>query len=168
MDLKNSETEKNLKKALQGEAEAYIKYMIYAGIVGEKSKSIQKQIEEIAHNEKEHWKVYRKLLLKDDYYDNDSNFMDAIMGENNECVKLYTRFAKIAREEGFDIIADKFEEISKIECNHERQFRSLLELLNEDELEKQVWRCSNCGYIHYDVSPPLVCKVCEHPINYFR
>ena len=106
MNIKNTETEKNLIKSLKGEALAHMKYTIYAKLLGKSSKSIEKQIEEIAHNEKEHWKVYAKLLLEEDYYDDDRNLVDAIMGEHLECLSLYPEYARIAREEGFDAVPD--------------------------------------------------------------
>lgn len=167
MNLKNTETEKNLIKSLQGEALAHMKYTIYANLIGKKLKSMEKQILEIAHNEKEHWKVYAKLLLQDDYYNDKSNLNDAIMGEHNECSSLYPEFARIAREEGFEEIAEKFEEISKIECNHEKQFELLLKSLSEEK-SNEFWRCSNCGYIHKGDYPPEKCPVCDHPKNYFK
>lgn len=166
MNIKNTETEKNLIKSLKGEALAHMKYTIYAKLLGESSKSIEKQIEEIAHNEKEHWKVYAKLLLEEDYYDDDRNLVDAIMGEHLECLSLYPEYARIAREEGFDEIAEKFEEIGKIECNHEKQFDLILKSLDMKR-ELNIWKCSNCGYIHKGNNPPDECPVCNHPKEYF-
>ena len=168
MNLKNTETEKNLIKSLQGEALAHMKYTIYANLIGKQSKSMEKQILEIAHNEKEHWKVYAKLLLEDDYYNDKKNLTNAIMGEREECRSLYPDFARIAREEGFDEIANKFEAISEIECNHEKQFNLLLESIDKEANNAPMWRCSNCGYIHKGEEPPEECPVCNHPKNYFK
>lgn len=167
MNLKNTETEKNLIKAMQGEALAHMKYTIYASLLGKTTKKTEKQILEIAHNEKEHWKIYAKLLLQDDYYNDKNNLNNAIMGEHNECSSLYPEFARIAREEGFEEIAEKFEEIAKIECNHEKQFELLLKSLDENETNV-FWKCSNCGYIHKGDQPPEECPVCKHPKNYFK
>lgn len=166
MNLKNTQTEKNLIKALKGEASAYIKYLIYASLLGNKSKFIESQINEIAHNEKEHWKVYAKLLLEDDYYNNEKNLIDAILGEEQECESLYPEFARIAREEGFEEVAEKFEEIAKIECNHRNHFDLILKSLNKDN-NNFIWKCSNCGYIHKGSEVPDKCPVCNHPQNYF-
>ena len=167
MNLKNTQTEKNLIKALQGEALAHMKYTIYAALIGKESKSNETLINEIAHNEKEHWKVYAKLLLEDDYYDNNRNLADAIMGEHNECSSMYPEFARVAREEGFDEIADKFDAIAKIECRHEKEFDIILKELQEGDDAFQL-KCSNCGYIHDGDTAPEVCPVCGHPKNYFK
>lgn len=167
MNLKNTQTEKNLITAIQGEALAHMKYTIYAKLIGNTSKSIEKAINEIAHNEKEHWKIYAKLLLEDDYYNDKANLGDAIMGENKECLSLYPEFARIAREEGFEEIAEKFEAIAKIECDHEKQFTMLLDSYTKNETKKE-WKCSNCGYIHKGENPPDTCPVCNHPKNYFK
>lgn len=167
MKLHGSHTEKNLIKAIQGEAMAHIKYMVYASLIGKTSKQIEKQINEISHNEKEHWKIYAKLLLDDDYYDDKKNFLNAILGESKECHTLYPEFARVARAEGFSEIADKFNEISKIECNHQQMFEDLLsnyEQTNEDVCD---WKCDNCGYIYNGVNSPEKCPVCNHPKNYF-
>ena len=166
MNLKNTRTEKNLIKALQGEALAYMKYIIYASLIGKESKIYEKLINEIAHNEKEHWKVYAKLLLEDEYYNNNRNLADAIMGEHNECTTLYPEFARIAREEGFNEIAEKFEAISEIECRHEKEFDIILKEL-QTEKNNIFWKCSNCGYIHKGQNIPNECPVCNHPQNYF-
>lgn len=172
MNLKNTETEKNLFKALQGEALAHMKYMIYASLIGKTSKDMERQILEIANNEKEHWKIYSKLLLEDDYYNNFINLEDAIEGENKECTLLYNEFGRIAREEGFDEIAESFEAIGNIECFHKKHFDLLLEKYGriEDLMvsdEPTIWKCSNCGYIYKGVEVPEVCPVCKHPKNYF-
>ena len=167
MNLKNTRTEKNLITALQGEALAYMKYTIYAKLIGKTSKYTEEEINQIAHNEKEHWKVYAKLLLQDDYYNDKANIGDAIMGENKECTSLYPEFARIAREEGFPEIAEKFEEIGKIECRHKQHFETILNLIDNDE-PFIAWTCSNCGYIHEGEYPPNVCPVCNHPKNYFK
>lgn len=167
MNLKNTQTEKNLIAALQGEALAHMKYMIYASLIGKESKIHEKLINEIAHNEKEHWKVYAKLLLQDEYYNNNRNLADAIMGEHNECSSMYPEFARIAREEGFDEIADKFEAISKIECHHEKEFDIILKESQKEDFTS-FWKCSNCGYIHNGAKPPEKCPICDHPKNYFK
>lgn len=167
MNLKNSRTEKNLIIAMQGEALAHMKYSIYASLIGKTSKDMEEAVNEIAHNEKEHWKVYAKLLLKDDYYNNKTNLNNAIMGEHQECASLYPEFARIAREEGFEEIAEKFEGIAQIECNHEKEFSMLLDSYEINKTSSE-WKCSNCGYIHKGSEPPTQCPICNHPINYFR
>lgn len=169
MIFKNSYTKENLKKAIQGEALAYIKYQIYAQLIGNESKELEEKMNHIAHNEKEHFKVFLKLLRNDDYYDNVKNIEDAINGETEECNEKYPEFARVARAEGFHDIADKFEEISKIECSHSAMFQDFLdEILNTDEEKNNNgFICLNCGYIHKGNSIVEKCPVCDHPKKYF-
>lgn len=173
MNLKGSRTEKNLKKAIHGEALACVKYQIYASLIGSTSKDWEDQIDHIAHNEKEHFKVWAKLLLGDKYYDNQENLFDALSGEIDECTKMYPEFAKIAKEEGFNEIADKFEKISKIECAHSQLFEGFLQDLSDDKHRKSQEKndkfiCLNCGYIHQGNDIPAECPVCNHPKQYFK
>lgn len=173
MNLKGSHTEKNLKKAMQGEALAYVKYQIYASLIGSVSKDWENQINHIAHNEKEHFKIWAKLLLGDKYYNNQENLLDALFGELDECNEMYPEFARIAREEGFDEIADKFEQIGKIECSHSWLFEGFLQDLNNDEHYKSQEKnnnfiCLNCGYIHQGNDIPMECPICNHPKQYFK
>lgn len=172
MNLRGSHTEENLKKAIQGEALACVKYQIYASLLGKTSKDIEEKINHISHNEKEHLKVWKKILLSDEYYDDEANLLDAISGEETECFSMYPEFARIAREEGFDEIADKFEMVAKIECDHSWQFRKFKDMVhNLDTTEygfEKGFVCLNCGYIHNSVEAPDVCPVCDHPKNYFK
>lgn len=168
--LKGSHTETNLKKAILGEALAYIKYQIYASIIGETSKDIEEKINHIAHNEKEHFKIWKKLLLGKGYYDEEENLLDAMMGEITECKEMYPEFSRIAREEGFNEIADKFEQIAKIECHHSQLFEEFFNIIHEKQYEKtdkKGFICLNCGYIHEEKTAPNVCPVCDHPQKYF-
>jgi rubrerythrin len=169
--LRGSHTEKNLRQAMIGEALAYIKYQIYASLIGKTSKDLEAKINHIAHNEKEHYKIWAKLLLGDDYYNNKSNLIDAIVGEVEECESLYPDFARMAREEGFDEIAEKFEMVSSIECNHSWQFEEFLDLYQngyQDGITKKGFICLNCGYIHQEDEAPDICPVCDHPKEYFK
>lgn len=168
-NLKGTLTEQNLKKAMQGEALAYTKYQIYASLIGKESKNIENKINHIAHNEKEHFKIWAKLLLEDQYYKNEMNLLDAIIGETHECKDMYPEFAKVAREEGFEDIAKKFDQISLIECNHSLKFEEFLDLVeNEKSIErKNKFICLNCGYIHNGEDVPKECPVCYHPKEYF-
>lgn len=172
MKLYGSHTEKNLKKALQGEALACVKYQIYASLLGNTSKEIENEINLIAHNEKEHFKVWKKILSSDEYYDDIINLLDAIEGEEAECHEMYPEFARVAREEGFDKIANKFEMIANIECNHSWQFRKIIdEIKGLDTSEYRFengFVCLNCGYFHIGDFAPDECPVCEHPKNYFK
>lgn len=166
MNLRGTYTEKNLEKAMQGEALAYVKYQVYASLIGKISKDMEEQINHIAHNEKEHFKIWKKILLDDDYYNNKMNLMDAILGETTECNEMYPEFARIAREEGFYDIAEKFDQVAKIECNHSSLFQCFLDQLDIDT-SINGFICSNCGYISTDENAPETCPVCDHPKEYF-
>ena len=166
-NFENSQTRKNLETALQGEALAHMRYVIYASLIGKTSKSIEKDILEIANNEKQHWKVFAKLLFGEDYYNDIKNLETAIKGETDECRKLYREFADIARNEGFNNIAEKFDMIADIECKHAQEFDSYRDdLINPSQ--QTTWACSNCGYIHMGTEPPETCPVCDHPKEYFK
>lgn len=168
-DFQESQTFKNLIKAMQGEANAHIKYTIYASLLGNTSKELEKQILEIAHNEKEHWKVYAKLALGNEYYNDEANMLDAIAGEVTEAESLYPDFAEIAFSEGYKNIGYKFAEIAKIEARHADEFEDILDkIINPTkEKEEKQWICMNCGHIHVGVEPLDECPVCNHPKKYF-
>ena len=172
MELKGSKTEKNLMAAFSGESEARNKYTYYAS----KAKKdgfvqIAKLFEETASNEKEHAKIWFKLL-KDGIGATADNLADAAAGENYEWTEMYPTFAKEAREEGFNHIAFLFEEVAKIEKEHEERYRKLLEnvegglVFSRDE--EMIWQCSNCGHIVVGKKAPEVCPVCAHPKAYFE
>ena len=168
MNLKGTYTEKNLITAIQGEALAHFKYQIYASLLGKESKDVENRINEIAHNEKEHGKVWKKALLGDDYYDNKKNLLDAIDGELHEHKEMYPEFARIAREEGFDEIADLFEKVADIEGHHAMEFKNILNKdINNIHSKHILYKCLNCGYIYQGDEAPQVCPVCQHPHNYF-
>ena len=172
MELKGSKTEKNLMAAFSGESEARNKYTYYAS----KAKKdgyvqIAKLFEETAANEKEHAKIWFKLL-KDGIGATADNLADAAAGENYEWTEMYPTFAREAHEEGFEHIAYLFEEVAKIEKEHEERYRKLLEnvegglVFSRDE--EMIWQCSNCGHIVVGKKAPEVCPVCAHPQAYFE
>ena len=172
MELKGSKTEKNLMAAFSGESEARNKYTYYAS----KAKKdgyvqIAKIFEETAANEKEHAKIWFKLL-KDGIGATADNLSDAAAGENYEWTEMYPTFAKEAREEGFEHIAYLFEQVAKIEKEHEERYKKLLEnvegglVFSRDE--EMIWQCSNCGHIVVGKKAPEVCPVCAHPQAYFE
>lgn len=168
-ELRGTYTEENLRKAMQGEALAFIRYQIYASLLGDISKDIEEKINHIAHNEKEHFKVWAKLLYGEEYYDNRKNLLDAIINETDECTEMYPEFSRIAREEGFEEIANKFDQVAGIECNHACLFEDFLKFLEEKDVEENEkgFVCLNCGYIHDGKSIPDECPVCNHPKKYF-
>ena len=172
MNLKGSKTEQNLMTAFAGESQARNKYSYYAS----KAKKdgyvqISKFFEETANNEKEHAKIWFKLL-HDGIGDTMDNLLDAAEGENYEWTDMYATFAKEAKEEGFDKIAFLFEEVAKIETEHEERYRALLANIKEGKVFKRdgkiAWICSNCGHIHYGDEAPELCPVCAHPKAYFE
>ena len=171
-DLKGSKTEANLLAAFAGESQARNKYTYYASKARKDGYvQIAEIFEETANNEKEHAKIWFKLL-HGGMPSTVENLKDAAEGENYEWTDMYAGFAKTAREEGFDEIADLFEGVAAIEKEHEERYRALLKNVKEGEVfEKagvQVWECGNCGHIVIGTKAPEVCPICEHPQAYFR
>lgn len=173
MELKGSKTEKNLQAAFAGESMARNKYTYYAS----KAKKdgfvqIADIFEETAANEKEHAKIWFKLLHDGEVPTTAVNLADAADGEKYEWTDMYATFAKEAREEGFTRIANLFEMVGKIEKEHEERYRRLLDNVNGELVFSRdgdvVWVCSNCGHIHVGKKAPLKCPVCDHPQSYFH
>ncbi|MBE6683243.1 MAG: rubrerythrin family protein [Ruminococcaceae bacterium] len=173
MELKGSKTEQNLMTAFAGESQARNKYTYYASEARKAGYTVIADIfEETAGNEKEHAKLWFKILHGDKVPDTATNLLDAAEGENYEWTDMYAGFAKTAKEEGFDRIAYLFEAVGKIEKEHEERYRALLEKLNTETIfvseEVQVWICTNCGHIHVGKKAPEMCPVCQHPKAYFQ
>ena len=173
MELKGSKTEQNLMTAFAGESQARNKYTYYASEARKAGYTVIADIfEETAGNEKEHAKLWFKILHGDKIPDTATNLLDAAEGENYEWTDMYAGFAKTAKEEGFDRIAYLFEAVGKIEKEHEERYRALLEKVNADTIfvseEVQVWICTNCGHIHVGKKAPEMCPVCQHPKSYFQ
>ena len=173
MELKGSKTEQNLMTAFAGESQARNKYTYYASEARKAGYTVIADIfEETAGNEKEHAKLWFKILHGDKIPDTATNLLDAAEGENYEWTDMYAGFAKTAKEEGFDRIAYLFEAVGKIEKEHEERYRALLEKLNTETIfvseEVQVWICTNCGHIHVGKKAPEMCTVCQHPKSYFQ
>ena len=172
-NLKGSKTEANLLAAFAGESQARNKYTYYASAARKEGLvQIAKLFEETAGNEKEHAKIWFKLLHGDAIPSTDENLLDAAEGEHYEWTDMYAGFAKVAKEEGFDRIAYLFEAVGKIEKEHEERYRALLANVKNGEVfakeEEQAWICSNCGHIHYGKKAPVTCPVCAHPQAYFE
>ena len=171
-DLKGTKTEKNLATAFAGESQARNKYSYYAS-KAKKDGYVQigNLFEETANNEKEHAKIWFKLLHDGGIPSTTDNLKDAADGEHYEWTDMYATFAKEAREEGFDDIANLFELVGQIEKTHEERFRKLLAnvegglVFSKDE--DMIWECSNCGHIVFGKKAPEVCPVCNHPQAYF-
>ena len=173
MELKGSKTEENLKKAFAGESEARNKYTYFASKAKKDGyEQIAAIFEETANNEKEHAKMWFKLLNGGEVPSTADNLKAAADGENYEWTDMYDRFAKEAKEEGFDRIAYLFEAVGQIEKEHEARYRALLEnvengLVFSKDGDK-IWQCRNCGHIVIGKDAPEVCPVCSHPKAYFE
>ena len=173
MELKGSKTEKNLMEAFAGESQARNKYTYYAA-QAKKDGYVQTSriFEETANNEKEHAKIWFKLLHGGKVADTLTNLEDAANGENYEWTEMYANFAKEAREEGFEKIAILFEMVGKIEKEHEERYLALkANVENSRVFEKDgkiFWQCANCGHIHEGTKAPQKCPVCDHPQAYFQ
>lgn len=173
MELKGSKTEQCLQQAFAGESQARNKYTYFASKARKEGYvQIANLFEETAANEKEHAKIWFKLLEGGDIKDTASNLQAAAAGENYEYTDMYPSFAKIAREEGFTRIATLFEMVAAIEKSHEERYLALLKNVKEGLVfsrdGEQVWRCSNCGHIVIGKKAPGVCPVCGHPQAYFE
>ena len=166
-----TQTEKNLETAFAGESQARNKYTYFASKAKKEGYvQIAKLFEETANNEKEHAKIWFKLL--DGIGSTPENLEAAAQGENYEWTDMYKTFAEEAREEGFDHIAYLFENVGKIEKEHEERYRALLANVKNGEVFKKgsivVWECSNCGHIVIGEQAPQMCPVCAHPQAYFQ
>lgn len=173
MELKGSKTEANLMAAFAGESQARNKYTYYASQAKKDGYvQIANIFEETAANEKEHAKLWFKLLHGGSVPGTMDNLADAAAGENYEWTDMYAGFAKEAREEGFDKIAFLFEEVAKIEKEHEERYRKLLANIEGGLVFSRegdmIWQCSNCGHIVVGKKAPEVCPVCAHPQAYFQ
>ncbi|MDR1592513.1 MAG: rubrerythrin family protein [Prevotellaceae bacterium] len=172
-EIKGTKTEKNLQEAFAGESMARTKYLFYA------SKARKDGFEQIANlfeitskNEAAHANLWFKLLHGNTIPATAANLLDAANGENYEWENMYATFAKEAREEGFDRIAFLFEEVAKIEKEHEERYRKLLANVDGGYVFSKegdtMWECENCGHIVFGKEAPMACPVCAHPRAFFE
>ena len=173
MELKGSKTEQNLMEAFAGESQARNKYTYFASKAKKEGyEQIAAIFQETADNEKEHAKLWFKLLNGGDIPSTDENLKAAAEGENFEWTDMYDRMAKEAKEEGFDKIAYLFEQVGKIEKEHEARYLKLLENVEEGLVfsrdDERIWKCRNCGHIVVGKYAPEVCPVCNHPKSFFE
>ena len=173
MELKGSKTEQNLMTAFAGESQARKKYTYFASkAIKEGYEQIAAIFQETADNEKEHAKMWFKLLNGGEIGTTAENLQAAADGENYEWTDMYAEFAKTAKEEGFTRIAYLFEEVAKIEKEHEERYLKLLNNVKDGKVfeagEVKIWKCRNCGHIVVGTSAPEVCPVCSHPKAYFE
>lgn len=171
--LKGTKTEMNLLAAFAGESQAHTKYQFYAE---QAKKDGYIQIAEIfsvtAKNEKAHANIWFKQLHGECMPVTDRNLNDAICGENYEWTTMYDKFAKEAKEEGFDQIAFLFEKVGKIEKEHEQRYTKLQSNIKDGLVfakpTEQTWICAHCGHQHNGKDSPMLCPVCGHPQAYFE
>lgn len=184
MELKGSRTEQNLLKAFAGESQARNRYAYFASAARKEGyEQIAAIFEETADNEKEHAKIFFKYLEGGDVEitatypagkigNTIENLDAAAEGEALEWGTIYPEFEKIAREEGFNEIADSFKEIAEVEKQHEKRYRKLLKNVAEGKVFKKPqivkWKCRNCGYVHEGIEAPNVCPACKHPQAFYE
>ncbi|MHB8869757.1 MAG: rubrerythrin [Thermoleophilia bacterium] len=182
--MRGSQTEKNLMKAFAGESQARNRYTYYSAAARKEGYvQISSLFEETAGNEKEHAKVFFKLLeggtveFTASYPagpigDTAANLLAAAEGEKEEWGTLYPNFAEVAKEEGFPKVAASFRKIAEVEVYHEMRYRKLLANLEAGRVFKRdetvKWKCQNCGYVHEDTGAPTTCPTCEHPQAHFE
>ena len=173
MELKGSKTEKNLMEAFAGESQARNKYTYFASKAKKEGyEQIAAIFQETADNEKEHAKMWFKLLNGGDIPSTEENLLAAAEGENFEWTDMYEKMAEEAKEEGFNHIAFLFTEVAKIEKEHEARYRKLLDYVKDGKVfeagEVKIWKCRNCGHIVVGTKAPEVCPVCAHPKAFFE
>ena len=173
MELKGSKTEQNLMTAFAGESQATNKYTYWASKAKKEGfEQIAAIFTETAGNEREHAKLWFKLLEGGAIKSTSENLKAAAEGENYEWTDMYANMAKDAKEEGFDHIAFLFEGVATIEKRHEERYKSLLNNVKEEKVFQkeapQMWICRNCGHVHFGEEAPEVCPVCAHPKAYFE
>ena len=173
MELKGSKTEANLKAAFAGESQAFTKYSYYASQAKKDGyEQIAAIFEETAGNEKEHAKLWFKALHGGKVPSTMVNLKDAADGENYEWTDMYEEFAKVAKEEGFDKLAELFLGVAKIEKEHEERYLTLLKNIEDDSVfekkEEKMWICRNCGHVYTGKDALEVCPVCAHPKSYME
>ena len=173
MELKGSKTEQNLQTAFAGESQARNKYTYYASKARKDGYvQIANLFEETANNEKEHAKIWFKLLHGGEVAGTEENLLDAAEGENYEWTDMYDRMAQEAEEEGFTVLAEKFRQVGRIEKAHEERYRALLSNVEMQRVfeksEETMWECRNCGHLVMGKKAPEVCPVCAHPQSYFE
>jgi len=184
MELKGSSSEKNLLKSFAGESQARNRYTYFASVAKKEGyEQIASIFLETADNEKEHAKIFFEhlqggdLTIQADYPagkigTTEENLLAAAEGEKMEWGTIYPDFEKIAKDEGFDDVADSFKEIAEVEEEHEARYRKLLENVKNGTVfkksKKVKWKCRNCGYVHEGEEAPEVCPACKHAQGYYE
>lgn len=178
-----SKTQENLLKAFAGESMARNKYTFFAQKATQEGYVwIARVFEETADNERAHAERLMQLMEQtvemtntyaiNQIADTKTNLLHAAAGENEEATQMYPEFEKIAREEGFDKIADAFREIGEVEEKHEERYKKLAAKIDSGEFfevsdDQTEWKCLNCGYIHKGTAAPAVCPACAKPKSWY-
>ncbi len=184
MELKESETEKNLLKSFAGESQARNRYTFFSSVAKKEGfEQISGIFQETADNEKEHAEIFFKYLEGGDLEiqatypagkigTTSENLLAAAEGEKMEWDTIYPEFEKVAREEGFEDVANSFKEIAEVEGYHEIRYRKLLQNIKDGSVFKKnvpvKWKCRNCGYVHEGADAPNECPACKHPKSYYE
>ena len=184
MELKGSETEKNLLKSFAGESQARNRYTYFASVAKKEGyEQISAIFNETADNEKEHAKIFFNYLQGGDTEitaeypagkigTTKENLLAAAEGEKMEWGTLYPEFEEAAKKEGFEKIAESFKEIAEVEEQHEKRYRKLLKNIEKNQVftkpTKVKWKCRNCGYVHEGSKAPDTCPACNHPQSYYE
>ncbi len=184
MELKGSETEKNLLKAFAGESQARNRYTYFASVAKKEGfVQISEIFKETADNEKEHAEIFFKHLEGGDAEIQatypagkigmtSENLLAAAEGEKMEWGEIYPEFEKVARDEGFEDVANSFKEIGEVEAYHEKRYRKLKENVDGGKVFKKdssvKWKCRNCGYVHEGNDAPEECPACKHKREYYE
>ena len=173
MNFQSSQTYRNLQAAFEGECKANGKYQIYGTKAKEDGyEEIAEVFLETAVNEKEHAEIWLKYLNHSEIPDTKDNLTDAIQGESYEWHTMYQEFANVARKEGYDEIAEMFDNVAMIERHHDFRYRKYLEELNTNtnlcKKEPIMWICMNCGNLYWGKCAPEKCPVCGYPQGFFK
>jgi len=171
LEFEKSKTYQNVMNTYKGELSASTKYRIYAGKAREDGyEQIGNIFDETAHNEKEHAEMMLELM--NEVPSTKQNLEESIAGETAEFQDLYKQYAETARQEGFDQIGALFDQIAAIEKNHQRQYKILLENIDNNEVfckpEAHWWLCLNCGHLYYGKCAPTICPVCAYPQGFYE
>lgn len=169
--LKGTQTEKNLMAAFAGESQARNKYTFYAQVAKKEGyEQIHGLFMETADNERAHAKQIFKYL--GGIGNTMENLKDAADGENYEWTTMYKEFEEVARQEGFEEIADFFHEVAEVEEHHEARYLKLLQNIKDGVVfkrsEETQWKCRNCGYVHTGKEAPELCPACFHPQSWYE
>ena len=173
MNIKGTKTEQNLMTAFAGESQARNKYTYFASKARKDGyEQIAAIFEETANNEKEHAKIWFKLLNGGEISGTEENLKSAAEGENYEWTDMYKNFAETAKEEGLDAISTLFEQVAAIEKEHENRYKKLLKNIEDEVVFSNdgdtIWICRNCGHIVVGKKAPEVCPVCKHKQSFFE